>query len=97
MHMLLRATLTAAAAAPLALPVIGMLSAAGSPYADSRDDQYIAALPAQGIPGAPDQTIAAPGTPPARNYGGPVLVAQMTGLMAQGLSNVQAQDVILDG
>jgi hypothetical protein len=96
MHMLLRATLTAAAAAPLALPVIGMLSAAGSAYADSRDDQYIAALPAQGIPGAPDQTIAA-GHAACVNYGRPVLVAQMTGLMAQGLSNVQAQDVILDG
>jgi hypothetical protein len=30
-------------------------------------------------------------------FGGPALVAQMTGLMAQGLTNIQAQNVILDG
>jgi hypothetical protein len=41
------------------------------------------------------QTIAA--GPACANYGSPALVAHMTGLMARRLSNVQAQDVILDG
>jgi hypothetical protein len=94
--MLLRATLIAAPAALLALPVNATLIAEGRAYADTQDDQDLAVLSAQGIPGALDQTIAT-GHASCANYGSPALVKQMAGLMAQGLSNGQAQDVILDG
>jgi hypothetical protein len=93
--MLLRATLIAAVAALLVPPVTAMLIAGGSAYAHTQDDQYLAVLSALGILGAPDQTIAA--GPVGANCGSPARVAQMTGLMARGLSNVEAQDVILDG
>jgi|HubBroStandDraft_3_1064219.scaffolds.fasta_scaffold20193_6 hypothetical protein len=80
------------AALLLAVLATAPLTIAGIAQADTQDDQFLAALSAQGIPGQ----IAA-GHAACANYGGPALVAQMTGLMAQGLTNIQAQNVILDG
>jgi hypothetical protein len=74
----------------------GLLTMPGIAHADAQDDQFLAALSAQGIPGDQGQMIAA-GQATCANYGGPALAAQMTGLMTQGLSDVQAQDVIYDG
>ena len=65
-------------------------------HADTQDDQYLAALSAQGITGDPGQLIA-DGHAACDNYGTPALVAQMTGLMAQGYSNVQASTLFLAG
>lgn len=64
--------------------------------ADTRDDQFLATLSALGISGDPATLIAA-GHAACDNYGGPALVAQMTGLMAQGYSNVQASNIQLAG
>jgi hypothetical protein len=65
-------------------------------YADSRDDQLLATLAAQGIQGDPAQMIAA-GHAACDNYGTPALAVQMSALMAQGYSNVQASNIQLDG
>jgi hypothetical protein len=54
--------------------VIGMSAVA---RADAKDDQFLVALAAQGIPGDPGQMIAA-GHTACDNYGSPALVAQMT-------------------
>lgn len=55
-----------------------------------------AALSAQGITGDPAQLIA-DGHAARDNYRSPALVAQMTGLMAQGYSNIQASNLLIDG
>jgi hypothetical protein len=65
-------------------------------HADTADDNFLKALAAQGITGDRDQLIAA-GHAACDNYGSPTVAAQMAGLMAQGLSNVQASNVFLDG
>jgi Protein of unknown function (DUF732) len=65
-------------------------------HSDSHDDLFLALISAQGIPGPPDQLIAA-GHAACDHYGSPNLVAEITGLMGQGLSSVQAQNVALDG
>jgi hypothetical protein len=57
----------------------------GTAHADNPDQAFLNAVAAQGISGDPAQMIAA-GHAACANYGGPALVAQMTGLMAQGLT-----------
>ena len=87
-------TLTKAAiAAGFAAVCVGLAATA---HADNQDDRYLAALSAQGITGDPAQLIA-DGHAACDNYGGPGLVAQMLGLEARGMSNIQASNLLMDG
>ena len=87
-------TLTKAAiAAGFAAVCVGLAATA---HADNQDDRYLAALSAQGITGDPAQLIA-DGHAACDNYGSPGVVAQMLGLEVQGMSNIQASDVFMDG
>lgn len=87
---------------PTIVALLGAVSAtalptsAGTAHADTQDDRFLALVPAQSIPGAPDQLVAA-GHAACDNYGSTDLAVPMTSLMAQGLSNVQASNVHLDG
>jgi hypothetical protein len=65
-------------------------------HADTADDNFLKTLNALGITGDPATLIAA-GHAACDNYGGPALVTQMTALMAQGYSNVQASNIQLAG
>jgi hypothetical protein len=78
-----------------ALLAIGLVPTAVA-HADTQDDKYLAALAAQGITGDPGQLIA-DGHAACDNYGNPGLVAQMSGLEARGMSNIQASNVLIDG
>jgi hypothetical protein len=65
-------------------------------HSDTHDDQFLAMVSAQNIPGAPDQLIGA-GRAACDYYGSAKLVAEITGLIGQGYSDLQAQNVALDG
>jgi hypothetical protein len=65
-------------------------------HADSQDDQFVALVSAQGIPGAPEQWIAA-GRAACHNYGSYTLLAEQYNLTERGLSQDQAYNVIWDG
>jgi hypothetical protein len=80
------------------IALVGVVLLVGAPvaHADSQDDRYLAALAGQGITGDPAQLIA-DGHAACDNYGSPCVVAQMLGLEARGLSNIQASDVFMDG
>src|SRR5687768_14203701 len=73
-----------------------VLLGSGIAQADSADEQYLAALSAQGITGDPGQLIAE-GRAACNNYGGPALVGQMTALMGRGMTSVQASNLVLVG
>jgi hypothetical protein len=73
---------------------VGLMPAVA--HADSQDDKYLAALASQGITGDPGQLIA-DGHQACDAYGGPGVIGLMSGLMAGGLSNVQASNVMLTG
>jgi hypothetical protein len=64
-------------------------------YADSQDDQFRAALSAQGIPEAPDQLIAAAHTV-CDNWGSPFAAYNQFTLMGLGLNVGQRQQFYLD-
>jgi hypothetical protein len=81
-------TLGAAAGATIAL---------GTPaWADTVDEHYLSVLSALGIPGDRDQLIA-DGHAACDAYGTPGVVGEVFGLEGQGMSNIQASDVILAG
>jgi hypothetical protein len=65
-------------------------------HADDQDDQFLALVSAQSIPGAPEQLIAA-GRAACDNYGSYTLLAQMYRLRERELSQDQAYKVIWDG
>ena len=86
---------------PRARYVLGALLAAALAttavaHAESQDDQFLALVSAQGIPGAPEQLIAA-GRTACDNYGSYTLLRQMYALREGGISEDQASKVILDG
>lgn len=63
---------------------------------DSQDDQFLALVSAQGIPGADGQLIA-DGRAACDDYGSYTLLAQMYRLRDGGLSEDQARQVLTDG
>jgi hypothetical protein len=65
-------------------------------HADDQDDQFVAMLSAQNIPGAPEELIAS-GRAACDNYGNYTLFVQEHRLMEWGLSQDQADKVISDG
>lgn len=78
------------------LAAVVIIGGAAVAHADTPDQRYLAAIQAQGITGDPAQLIA-DGHAACDNYGTPGLVAQMLGLQARGMSNIQASNVITDG
>ncbi len=75
---------------------IAILACAPIAYADSAESKFLAALSSQGVTGDQGQLLA-DGRAACDNYGGPGLVGQMAALEGRGLSNVQAQNIIVDG
>ncbi len=65
-------------------------------HADDQDDQFVALVSAQYIPGAPEQLIAY-GRAACDNYGSYALLAEEYRLTDLGLSQDQAYKVISDG
>jgi hypothetical protein len=65
-------------------------------HADDQDDQFLALVSAQDIPGAPEQLIGA-GRAACDNYGSYTLLAEQFDLRGRGLSEDQAYKVIWDG
>lgn len=65
-------------------------------HADSDDDEFLALVSAQGIPGGPEELMAA-GRAACDNYGNYTLLAQEYRLREWGLSQDQAYKVISDG
>jgi hypothetical protein len=66
-------------------------------HADSQDDEFLALVSAQGIPGVPEQLIAS-GRAACDNYGSYTLIDQVYRLRRdRGLSEDQASKVIWDG
>lgn len=64
--------------------------------ADDQDDQFLAMVSAQNIPGAPEELMAS-GRAACDNYGNYTLLVQEYRLMERGLSQGQAYKVISDG
>jgi Protein of unknown function (DUF732) len=65
-------------------------------HADDQDDQFVAMVSAQNVPGAPEQWIAS-GRAACENYGSYALLAQEYRLKDWGLTQDQANQVISDG
>ncbi len=65
-------------------------------HADSQDDEFLALISAQGIPGAPEELIAT-GEAACQSYGSDALLAQEYRLRDWGLPQDQAYQVISDG
>jgi Protein of unknown function (DUF732) len=65
-------------------------------HADDEDDQFLAMVSAQGIPGAPEELMAS-GRAACDNYGNYTLLVQEYRLQERGLSLDQAHKVVSDG
>jgi Protein of unknown function (DUF732) len=65
-------------------------------HADDQDDQFLAMVSAQSIPGVPEELMAS-GRAACDNYGNYTLPVQEYRLMERGLSQDQAYKVIADG
>jgi Protein of unknown function (DUF732) len=72
------------------------LTTAAVAHADDQDDQFLALVSAQGIPGASEELMAS-GRAACDNYGNYTLLAQEYRLREWGLSQDQAYKVISDG
>jgi hypothetical protein len=68
----------------------------GPAHGDAQDDRYLAALSAQGVTGDPAALIA-DGRNACASYGSAALTGYWLGLQAQGFSNPQIQNILLDG
>ncbi len=65
-------------------------------HADDQDDQFLAMVSAQSIPGSPEDLMAS-GRAACANYGDYALLVQEYRLMDRGLSKDQAYKLISDG
>ena len=65
-------------------------------HADGADDQFLAALAAQGITGD-NAALIAQGRAACDNYGSAAIVGQSLAMLGMGLNNMQASQVITDG
>ena len=72
------------------------LTTAAVAHADDQDDQFLAMVSAQGIPGAPEELMAS-GRAACDNYGNYTLLVQEYRLWERGLSQDQAYKVITNG
>jgi Protein of unknown function (DUF732) len=76
--------------------VAAVLASTAVAHADDQDDQFLAMVSAQGIPGAPEELMAS-GRAACDNYGNYTLLVQEYRLQERGLSLDQAYKVVSDG
>jgi uncharacterized protein DUF732 len=82
---------------PILVATAALVIALSTPArADTVDEHYLSVLSALGIPGDRDQLIA-DGHAACDAYGTPGVVGEVFGLVGQGMSNIQASNVILAG
>jgi len=76
--------------------LVAALATTAVAHADNQDDDFVALVAAQNIPGTPEQWIAS-GRAACNNYGSYALLVQQIHLQESGLSQDQANRVISDG